>query len=298
MLGDKCFIVKERSIWELVYVGGTDVFIAELRVDGAGSFSPQAIINLGEELALYGSDNVYLYDGIDLTPIGKQIYALLYETVNRIVNGAMANRVASAYIEELKQFVMVLPPAEGTIPNIYFTYDFDYEAWSRRTKEVTAIGFYSVPSGIIWSDLSGDWTTQDWIWLEKVLAAGAPTTLIGDTTGYIFEDDRITTSTDYMCYETKDFLFEHTTRWIEFRVLAKGGPFKVYYSIDSGATWSTPRDYAVVSDYTEFVLPLNVTSQKIRFKLECVVGAATEMDIKWIEPWYIPRKRTKSLASA
>lgn len=289
-LKDKLFVLKERSLWELVYIGGSNVFEPALRIDAIGTYSPHTVITLGDELIIYGSDNIYLFDGISVEPIGTQIYPLLYETDSKIINNAKINRAVATYIEEIKEFWLSVPTV-GEVPDTLFKYSFDNQSWTKKSKEVTAFGFYEVPSGTPWTDLSGTWANQTWNWLDKDLASGAPTTLIGNNAGYIEEDDRITTDSTTMIFQTKDFIFEHACRVMECRFLAKGGPFYVSYSTNGGSTWSTPKLLAVSTEMTEYSLPLTLTCQRIRFKIETT---ATELDIKWIEPWYIPRKRTVS----
>lgn len=300
LLKNKLYIFKERSIWELPYVGGTNVFGAPImRIDGVGTYSSRSIVNLGEELLFYGTDNVYLYDGLDLVAIGKNIYPLLYETEKKIVNTSYANRVPSVYIEELKSYQMCLPPVGGEVPALLAEYSFDTQSWTLRNKQITALGFYTVlnqgPGAGRWMDLTGSWSAQTWVWMTKALPTGAPTTLIGIPDGYIYEDDRLTKSTDYMCFETKDWMFQHNQRLTEFHIQAKGGPFNCYYSLDQGLTWSSVKTFAVSSDWTEYVWWLNLTCQYIRLKIE---SYAEDLDIKWIEPYYIPRVRSKSLATS
>jgi len=297
VLKDRLFVFKERSIWELPYVGGTAVYGAPiLKVDGVGTYSQQSIINLGDEIMFYGSDNVYTYDGIDLTPMSKQIYGLLYDTEKKIVNSEKINRSPASYIEELQTYQLCVP-TEGDLPALLLTYDFNTESWQLRDKAITAFGYYSVPMGNTWMDLVGDWNAQTWEWMEKKLAAGSPTTLIATADGYLWEDDRKTKSTDLMYVTTKDWLFAHGQRWTEIRIQAKGGPFEVSYSLDEGHTWSSSKTFPYTDPegpFFEHVLWIDRTSQHIRVKVVCT---AQDLDIKWMEPWYIPRKRSKSVVS-
>lgn len=298
VLKNKLFVIKERSIWYLPYVGGTDVYgTPELKVDSVGCYSPHSVVNLGDEIIFYGSDNVYLYDGIDLTPISKQIYGLLYETDKKIVNSNKINRSPGTYVEELQQYLLCVP-TEGETPALLLTYDFNTESWLFRDKSITAFGFYSIPPTTTWNDLTGIWTAQTWQWMEKKLTAGSPTTLIGTADGYVYEDTRITKSTDLMYVTTKDWLFAHAQRWTEVRIQARGGPFSFIYSLDEGHTWSIPKVLPYsdpIGQFVEYIVNINKTSQHIRVKIYSV---AEDLDIKWIEPWYLPRKRSKHLVAS
>ena len=295
LMRDKLFIIKERSIWEMEYVGGATVFTPMMRINGVGSYAPSSVIVLDEKMIFYGNDNFYLFDGFSLTPIGKQIYSQLYEAETRLVNAAKANVSTAAYIEELKTYIIALVHKDKNVPDLIYRYDFDNEAWTMERREVTAFGYFDVLTYTMWSDLTGLWNEQTWAWRDRDLPPGAPTTLIGDSTGKIYEDDRITKSTEYMCYETKDFTFEHAVRWTEFRMQIKGGPFDVFYSTDGGTSWAMSKTFAVQTTWSEYVWYINVTSQRIRFKLE---STAEDLWIKWLEPWFIPRTRSKTLVTA
>jgi len=294
-LKNKLFIFKERSIWELPYKGGADVFGGPiLKIDGVGTYSNLSIVSLGDELIFYGTDNIYLFDGENLDSIGKNIYSLVYETEKRLVNVGKADRVPSVYIEELKSYQLCFPTGESEIPSLLAEYSFDYQSWTLRDIQITAFGYYTVSGQPRWVDMTGTWEAQTGIWMQKKLPSGAPTTLIGTPDGYIYEDDRITKSTDYMVFQTKDWVFQHAQRVIEFRVQARGGPFNCYYSLDQGLTWSGAKTFSFRSDWAEYVWFLNLTCQSIRMKIE---SSAEDLDIKWVEPWYIPRVRSKGIVT-
>ena len=293
----KLFIIKERSIWELVYVGNTTenmYFTLACRLEGVGTYSPGSVVALGEEIVFFGTDNVYTYDTLTLTPIGVNIYPMLYETEKKVVTTTVLNRCPATFIEELNEYWIVVPTSGGYC-DLFLKYSFETQSWVLRDKTVSTLGYYSVVSTTgIWAEATGTWAEGSGSWMDKALPSGAPTTLIGTPDGYIYEDDRLTKSTDSMLFETKDFTFQHASRIVEFRIQAKGGPFQVYYSLDQGSTWSKAFQFPVSTEFREHVAFLNLTTQHIRFK---VTSIAEDLDIKWIEPWYIPRTRSKSLIS-
>lgn len=292
---DRFYVVKERSIWELVNIGGTTYFSPALKLDGVGSYAANSVISLGEQIMFFGNDNVYLYNGMSLDTVGDNLFPLLYDTEKKIVNSSWLNRATALYVEELAEYWIGLPTV-GERTAIMFKYNFQNKAWVKQNMEVTALGYYLVTPKTLWEDLVGDWAAQDWIWMERVLPAGAPTTLIGTADGYIWEDDRVTTSTDYMEFQTKDWVFAHAQRWVEIHVEAMGGDFFLSYSTDSGKTWSEVRLFTGDTEaFRTYVLFINETSDRLRCK---VASYAESLVVKWIEPWYIPRVRAKILVSA
>lgn len=294
-LKNKFYVVKERSIWELMYVGGTTYFWPEIRVDGVGTYSPLSVIPLGEDFIFLGNDNVYSYNGLSLDTLGDQMLSLFYNTDTKIVNSVELEQAVAVYIEELEEYWLAVP-TKGQRSSELFKYNLRHKFWSRKEVEVSMLGYYSLSETTLWNDLVGTWDDQDWIWMEKALPAGAPTTLLGSPAGYIYEDNRLTTDTTLMRYETKDFKFAQAARWCEFHVNAKGGTFRVYYSTDSGETWSAATTLTVNSDeYETAVMYLNTTSDTVRFRIESNEG---DLIIKWIEPWYIPRVKPVELVTA
>ena len=167
---DKLLIIKERSIWELVYVGGTKVFTPVRKIDGVGAYVGQSVISLGEQIVFLGSDNVYLYDTYSLQPIGDNVFPLLFEASTRIVNMAYASRIKAAYIEELEEYWLSIP-TQGSIPDTVLKYNFSCKSWTLRKQEVTAFGYYEIPTGDRWLDEVGNWTDWVGIWVEDKIAS-------------------------------------------------------------------------------------------------------------------------------
>lgn len=291
---DRLLIFKERSIWELVYVGGTTIFVPVRRVDGVGCSASNTMISLGDYVIFFGTDGIYLYDTYTMIPISDPIYPLLYPTDTKIVNLEFLNRARAVYVEEIEEYWLVLP-TQGQIPNLLLKYNFGTESWTRVDREITAFGYYSIAPGAAWIDEVGNWTNWAGIWMDHLQAPGAPTTLAGDSLGNIREDDRAQPSTETMIFETKDWIFEHAFRITEVRGGFKGGPFEVSFSLDGGLTYSNPQQFAAKTDWTECVVWVNKTSQRLRMK---VTTSAANLEIKWAEPWYIERKRSKTLASS
>lgn len=291
-LKGKFYVFKETSIWEMIYAGGPRYFDFTIRVANVGCIATNAISSTKERIVFIGGEDIYVFDGYNVTPIGEQIRLQLFGIETAIMNSTKANRCCSAYVQDLKEYWLAVP-VQGDIPNKLYKYSIDNKCWIPREKEVTAFGFYRAAAGneeVTWEDDVGLWSADTEIWLSSGVATGAITTVIGMSDGYVKEDNRVTKSSDAFVFETKDWYFAHAERWIGFRVQAKGGPFYFSYSTDEGDSWSAPMLLAVSTDFTEYEIPLNLTSQHIRCKLET---SETDFDIKWIEPWYIPRERSK-----
>jgi len=288
-LKDRLLVFKERSIWELAYVGGSTVFTPVRRIDAIGTFSPKSLVELGDAVLFFGSDNVYIYDGHNLESIGDAIYPLLYESDQKIVNADKLVRVPAVFVEELGEY-WICVPTEGEIPDLVFKYSFQSRAWTKRYEEVTAYGFSSVDVGVAWIDQPGTWANQVGPWLTTSLRSGAPTTLKGDSQGNVYEDDRTNRDSSYAEFQTKDWILGLGARIVEVHVQYKGGPLSVQYSTDGGESWSDPEPKTLeqADEWTEGVVYLNTTTRKFRVKL---FSTAEIFEVKWVEPWMVGRKR-------
>lgn len=289
-IGDRLYVFKERSIWEISHVGGDKIFEARIVIDGVGSWAPHTIINLGEEIIFYGSDGVYRFDGMALKSVSEEIYDKLYPTDTKIVNASKLNRAVGEYIEETGDYILVLPTT-GNDPDWMLKYNLDQKTWVQRNMQLAAIGLYDQGSIITWTDATGAWQNTIWnvTWKERSLPPGAPVTLYATLDGTVYKDDRLTESNELFLWESKDFIFSHQQRIVEVRIIAKGDAFDISYSINGGALWSQSGTVTPSTEYAEYILWLNVTCRRIRFRIKSYNG---NINIKYIEPWYIPRTRS------
>ena len=296
LLRDKCFLYKERSIWDVIYIGGSAVFEVKLRIDGIGTLHPETLQSLGEADLFFGSDSIYEFDGFHLEDQGEKVFPLLYETDTKIVDLLYPRRASGLFIEELGEYWLSLPTVTSDgIPDLLLKQSRN-KAWVRRNNQnITCLGFYSILSSpTTWAGTSGTWEAKEGTWKRRSLPGYAPTTLVGKSDGTTYEDDRSTGTDEEMVYETKDFIFGHAFRLYEFRMYARYGGFTVSYSPDAGVTWLSEKTFNYSSDWKEHVLFLNRTLLRVRFKISVT---ALNFDLKWIEVRYIPRQRSKTLVS-
>lgn len=154
------------------------------------------------------------------------------------------------------------------------------------------MGEFIIGTSITWAGFTGTWAAATGTW-DSYRTAGTPVAVFVDTSGNSSEDTRSEHTTERMIWESKDWLFGHAARLTEFRIQAKGGEFEVSYSINGGSTWSDPvtltPDSAV---FQEMVVYVNFTCQKVRLRIR---SDSEQLEVKWIEPWYIQRERSQSL---
>jgi len=292
LLRGKCMVYKDYSIWELLYIGGTAVFKPELRVNGSGTLAPNTIVDRGETHVFYSDGNIIEFDGMHVSSIADKIVPLLYETGVKLISLATVGRATGLLLEEIQTYLLCFPEEE-----LLFKYNFRTKSWVRyNSKPIYTLGYYySAATLPLWSEMSTTWSTTVGSWAYRNLPANAPTTLLGWSTGQIYNDDRVTLSSDELVWVTKDFLFGHSHRLTEIRTVFRYGGFTLYYSTDGGLNYTSLGTFGYASDWTEGVKYLNISTQRIRFK---ITTSETRFELKWIEPWYVPRARSTSLTES
>lgn len=290
MLKDRLIIIKTDSVWELLHVGGDKIFDLVMLHATIGSFSPKACVTLGDRIVIAGGDTIYVYDGTTFDPLpGEPIYNLLYPMDTVQVNPALWHQAYGVYVKQLREYWLAATMLDNTVTT--FKYNFVEKSWTRRDNTgVTAFGMYEQGEREPWSDWADAWEDESGMWLENPVRGGALLTVKGDADGYVWQDPRTETTTELLVFDTKDWLFGHGSRIMDFRIQAKGGPFRVYTSVDKGDTWVDQGEYPATDDFYEHIVELNITVQTIRCR---VTSYATTLEVEWIEPWYIERQRSR-----
>lgn len=87
-LGDRCYITRQREILELVATGTlSPVFRVEDRISGVGVLATWSIAQ-GEDFVFFlGPDDVYRWDGAQLTAVGGNIYHTMLPLINYTTSG-------------------------------------------------------------------------------------------------------------------------------------------------------------------------------------------------------------------
>lgn len=278
-MGNSYIIYGERTIVLMEYTGKVSApFSFYTRLSGIGLPAKMGIVNLGNEHIFMGWDNIYSYrGGIEVTPIGDKIKNDLF----KIIAPAYIQRCFMLYIEENEEIRLYYPDTSSTTPNKYFSYNMLNKSWSRGERSYTGFGYFTVVDAITW-DTVGDDADATWEeepasirWDDVTLEALSPTNLFGDTSGRIQEDNESTNNLVGAAidgwWEAKDFVLDARyrgtiTNWMEFNFEATGDAVDISYSLDQGATWSTPVTFTLTSAWARYNYDFNANSDMIRFK--------------------------------
>lgn len=259
--GDYLVVFKERSIWVGYATGDSDIFQFDQKVTGAGCSAAATVESLGDELIFLGWDDVYVFNGIDYEPIGSEIQEELF---NDLAPGDM-DKCFGVVIEEQKEYWLFAPSVNSEYCDIAWVFNYELNSWTKHdfaavdgsTNGISHYGYYEKQANVTIGDLSGTIGEQTWRIGDREILAAAPTTLFGDTDGYIYQYDRLVSNDDGTTidawFSTKDFMF---TQLMERQIILRldvyfngGGDLKIAYSTDFGTTWSEERTLSGNYDY-------------------------------------------------
>jgi len=290
---DRLFVFKPDSIYEIYFIGGSDDFKARRVITGVGCRAGQTIKATSIGVIFLGTDGVYVFDGAAVRNISKPLFNYLFETGGREINIEAISKAHAAYNYDPNEYLICLPSAGSDEADVLLKYDVDNNTWTRVSTGYTAMEAVTLPpSPVSWQNTTGVWSDWYGSWVEYVGTNTIPVMLYGTKNGVVKKDDRTYLSTDPLVYETKDFVFEHSQRWVECKFLCKGDSFSVRYSTDKGLTWSDPK--TLTPDSTQFTLItdyLNLTSSFLRIR---ITSTNQNFELMWVEPWYIERKMYQS----
>lgn len=298
LLGDRLFIFRETSIWELYYVGGTQVFRVRLIASGVGALSPRAIISTAMSIYFLGLDGVYQFNGSTLKRIDKQVWNLLSGVGERsIVSLSSIRRSFSGYDFLSNRLHLAVPTSTNDqLGETLLSYDTINGVWTvRRSQSLTCCGLYNKQvtsaSSASWSSTSYTWATFPGTWQAEAALAGAPVLVFGDSSGYVRAFSDTAVPAQEFTFTTKDFVFAHAVRLLEVRFLVKASSFRIRFSYDHGTTWGNwVTLYGSSSEFTDVVYQMNETVEVFRIQISSSYSDGV-FELKWIEPWYIDRKR-------
>ena len=290
LLGNRLFAYKEESIWEILFIGGTQVFTHNLVVGNVGTRAIKTIKGIDKEHYFVGNSNFYRFDGSAVSSISPTIRDSLFRPDIAMLQIGSLNRACAVVHLETASYWVALPIG-GSSPDQVYVIDLLTGSWVKKLLNASILGLYeSVEVVPTWATAVGIWSEQTGSWFGHGIPPSAASILIGDSDGVITQDTRTSSDTSEAVFQTKDFVFGKASRVPYCLIRAKGGEFYVSHSVDQGLTFSGETTFGVSSSFKEFIYEVNETVQTIRFKIRTT---AIELEVVWIEPWYIPRARDK-----
>jgi len=301
-LADRSIIYTTDSIAAATYVGGDAIFTFERLVRNTRLISGRAVVPVGPYHFFLSQENFYIFDGSRLIkPIGDAVKKDYRTQVDLDQLGH-----AFGFHDPAKKHIYWGIPTSATSTRIYLQeydlYDISRQTWVPFTYSMraTAMGFFTRTeagaTSTAWEDFIATdlWSTVIGAWREGSLRSGFPIHVIaGVNNTYLndhtkAQDDAV----DFEGYwESIDFVVPSIYksvlgRWLEVEVEVKGlGNLTVTYSVDQGATFTTPADggtIALTPTWTKYRVLFDGLGRSCRVKVSNTTGT---FDMRWMRIW-------------
>ncbi len=238
-------VLKQRSLW----VGyptpddATGIFTFERKAK-VGAASGKAITIVNDDIIFLSWDDVYSFNGVDYESLTEGNVGI--NLINSI-NPAQIGKCFMVKIEEQNEIWLFYPSTNSDYCDKTWCYNYKLKSWTKFSVAdyVSMYGYFQLEASVTIEDLVGTIAQQDWRIGARTSLASMPTTLLGDTSGYVYEYDPTLSNDDGTLidssFETKDFnptQFMQQFRVTRLDVYYTGTSLKVYYSLDKGANYT------------------------------------------------------------
>jgi hypothetical protein len=176
---------RKDSIHLISFSGAPFFFSQRQVIASVGLLAARAVFNLDTSHIFLGTDNVYVFNGVDLQPIGDDIRDELFSTIDP----ANAYKSLILYDQQQNQLQLIVPSTTGGgVPDTWWLWNLTTGGWSGpiRGRPITGGGNYTKTTTTTWATATGTWATVSGSWSSVGTIAGAPVSLFGNTTMIVY----------------------------------------------------------------------------------------------------------------
>jgi len=280
VFGSFLTIHKAKSITLGQLVTTSDVFRFDRKPTGVGTVSGATIENIpsGEQIFL-ATDGLHLFNGLTAPLIDSPVQDELREQMNP----AYLYKAHALYVQERDEYWVAVPIGSETEPSTIYKYNWRTRQIYKDERSLqTATGLFRNISGDTWDSRIIAWNSDITRWSSSENLSLNPVPMFGDSSGNSTKrtpnaNNDAGTAIDGI-FDTKDFTAEdfglpdidRMMRWKGLEVWAKGSSVSVYYSTDSGTSWTLATTLTLTSDYPDDDAPapvyFDIVKSKIRFR--------------------------------
>jgi hypothetical protein len=282
LMGSYLTVHKSNSIYLGQLDSSSSVFRFDRRATGAGAIAGATILQIpsGQQIFL-GSEGLHIFDG-NSAPL---IDAPIQDEIRERLNPLYAYKSHAISVRELDEYWVAVPLDDQTEPTTIYKYNWrSGQIYKDERAALTAMGLYlNIGSNFTWDTMSGSWDSSSLRWSNELNSVLNPEIIFGDSFGIpsnrteeTYDDNGVAVDA---IWDTKDFVCEDfgisdvdtMMRWKGGQLWAKGDSVSLYYSIDSGTTWTLISNLTLADEYPADDAPLmfymDVVSSKITFRL-------------------------------
>jgi len=136
-LRDSFMIYRERSVWQMTYVGGVNVFAFKELFDDAGALGENCVVEVEGQHYVVGQSDIYVHNGVQKQSIADGI---VRREIFKSIDPSQVDKVFCCVNYKDKEFWVCIPESgsfagkEGfdVACNVAYVYNWVEKHWSRR----------------------------------------------------------------------------------------------------------------------------------------------------------------------
>lgn len=171
-LRDSFIIYRERSVWQMTYIGGVNVFSWKEIFTDAGALALNCVTDIDGWHFVIGISDVYMHNGVQKKSVADGVVKdLLYKYID-------PNHVDKVFLitkyNDREVWVCMPEPSKNVdgLCNIAFVYNWEEQTWSIREMPNTKCSMYTSLSisseGLTWKSPEWDiaWSETPEVWVD------------------------------------------------------------------------------------------------------------------------------------
>lgn len=280
-LGNLLLVCKPDAIYGMRFVGTPYIFVVEKLIDDIGLIAPFGYTYYLNNLVFVGNDNIYMFNGSTLTPIGDNIANYFFNTLN-------TNRINSVrmFSDPVKHLVYLFYPtsnADDDYCDRCLVFNTELKSWTIYDIDLIDITVGKKSTDWTWDTTAQSWDSTVRAWEEAQTGGGTYTIFSTAKLNKVLTLDEGNDYTDLGYGHfllTKHISFENliqVKRLYEIKLIGEGLEnlrVTVYYSDDplyfiDYQTFDVPEDGVVQCDISAkfFQLRFELKEYDKQFKL-------------------------------
>jgi hypothetical protein len=304
--GEFICVHKESAIYLGQLVDTSEKFRFSRKETGVGTIANGSIQNLPDGTQIFlARDGLRLFNGITTSLIPSPIIDELRDSMSP----QYVHKAVSVLVRDLDEYWVGIPIGSQTLPETIYKYNYRTgQVYKDPYTNLSTMSLMKRVSDEAWDDDSDSWDSDISTWDDVEELALHRQVMFGDISGNTMLRTTATndgsTAIDSI-WDTKDFTIDDVSkgfnlgqlvRWLGIDIWAKGNSVTLYYSTDSGVTWTKVRkaslDSSYPSDDDPEIFYFDVLSSKIRFRFRNS-SASESWTMKKYSLEFVPRERRK-----
>ena len=143
---DSFIIYRERSVWQMTYIGGINVFSFKELFNDAGALTENCIADVEGQHFVVGQSDIYIHNGVQKQSVADGV--VRRELFNSIDPAHIDNVFVSASYKD-KELWVCIPEATTNVEgacNVAYVFNWEEKHWSRRDIPDLTCGTYTILS--------------------------------------------------------------------------------------------------------------------------------------------------------